>query len=36
MNKNIKRILRENMSRNYLNVKISRPSQILIIMRGVP
>ena len=34
----IKETLREgiNLSKNSLNVEISRPSQILIIMRGVP
>ncbi len=37
MDKNkIKLILRENVDTNSLNVKITRPSQILIVMRGVP
>jgi hypothetical protein len=38
MKNKIKEILREGISSdiNLLNVKITRPSQILIIMRGVP
>lgn len=37
MDKNkIRLVLRENVDTNTLNVKITRPSQILIIMRGVP
>ena len=37
MDKNkIKLMLRENFDTNSLNVKITCPSQILIIMRGVP
>jgi len=37
MDKNkIKLVLREYFDTNSLNVKITRPSQILIIMRGVP
>jgi hypothetical protein len=38
MKNKIKEILREDLSSNinFLNVKITRPSQILIIMRGVP
>jgi hypothetical protein len=38
MKNKIKEILREAVSSdtNLLNVKITRPSQILIIMRGVP
>jgi hypothetical protein len=36
MKNNIRKILREDISHNSLNIKITRPSQILIIMRGVP
>ena len=39
MKNNIKKVLREGLlpeSLNILNVKVSRPSQMLIIMRGVP
>jgi hypothetical protein len=39
MKNDIKKVLREGLlpeSKNILNVKVSRPSQMLIIMRGVP
>jgi hypothetical protein len=39
MKNNIKKVLREGLlpvSKNILNVEVSRPSQMLIIMRGVP
>jgi hypothetical protein len=32
----IKKILRESVNKNILGKEITRPSQILIIMRGVP
>jgi|688.fasta_scaffold117033_4 predicted kinase len=39
MKNNIKKVLREGLipvSKNILNVEVSRPSQVLIIMRGIP
>lgn len=34
--KEIKKLIREGLNINCLGIKISRPSQVLIIMRGVP
>jgi hypothetical protein len=36
MKGNIKRILREDTSKNVLGVSITKPNQVLIIMRGIP
>lgn len=36
MKDNIKKILRENINTNSLGVNVSRPNQVLIIMRGIP
>lgn len=36
MKENIKKILRESMSKNILGVTVTRPNQKLVIMRGIP
>lgn len=36
MKENIKKILREEISKNSLGVAITRPDQVLIVMRGIP
>lgn len=36
MKKNIKKILREDVNRNFSGVVVTRPDQVLIVMRGIP
>jgi len=36
MKKEIRTILREGMLKNSLGVAVSRPDQVLIVMRGIP
>ena len=36
MKENIRKILRENIEKNSLGVSVTRPNQVLIVMRGIP